>query len=1020
MDAREEEAEVADALCGLEEMQCTLGDFVATFRNNSAFPRRIAVITGFAESDLKRLGDADLEGLFQSLDTDFSGTLSFNEFVKGLIDIREANRHLLEEELLRDQERVIDDVCCLAADAFDTVTQGELDMKGFLEALSNPAFVDRICEATHLPPRFFESMDMLQMMELFKEIDLDSSGSISFEEWIQALIQIRVRTFEQEKQDEAEAFDAVMAHAEDALVEGDEDWSGEFDLGEFVRAFQSNPRFLRKVSLATDVPISEYQALNVEQLENLFTSLDADYSGTISFDEFVRGLVEIRLARQAEKLEETEVEKTLAMEEAFADAAEAFENMDLGYNGELSVDDFIEAMRDPFILDKVTAATKIPDDYFHELSREQMVEMFHQIDSDRSGSVSFNEWVYALVKVREETFAEEKIAEVEETRAVEQLAEQALEEGDEDWSGEFDFKEFVTAFNSNPRFLRKISLATDVPISEFEQLSQDDLEELFNALDTDFSGTISFDEFVVGLLEIRRARKEQKAQEAAQEEEEVLDEAYMDATDAFADADFGYTGELDIETFCGALKDPFLIEKVVAATQLPYDYFASMTTDKMKQLFQQIDTDHSGTVSFNEWVSALVRIRLRMHRAEKASKARARAQLLKDAEEALEAADEDWSGEFDIQEFVTAFQSNPRFIKKVSHATGVPVRDFAALTTDDLLELFQALDTDYSGTVSFEEFVKGLTEIRLANEQESLFEQADSMPAKDEPPPYVVPKDVAALPQLTSKDQANVAEAFSKYDTDGFGFHATAENVASFLQDLFFVVDEKAAKTYIDRVWPGRDLSAGVPQWQCELLYQVALAAQPLWVEPLKKSASGAELGVKDVQQQEDRLREVFNRRANNEGKLAKEKLPLFIKDTGLMDLETYTPRILDKFEDKHKKSASVKFSEVIPLCNDQMTHALANCKSTKLTNLTQPLSVSLSKSGSLAMTAKSNSSTMTKSASMSSLPIGEAAGSPALSLRKRRRGDGERTDWAARGMLVLNPQKGLTKSASTGRLVKV
>ena len=43
---------------------------------------------------------------------------------------------------------------------------------------------------------------------------------------------------------------------------------------------------------------------------------------------------------------------------------------------------------------------------------------------------------------------------------------------------------------------------------------------------------------------------------------------------------------------------------------------------------------------------------------------------------------------------------------------------FIFLKATELLELFSALDMDFSGTVSFSEFVQGLAAIRVAHEQE--------------------------------------------------------------------------------------------------------------------------------------------------------------------------------------------------------------------------------------------------------------------------------------------------------------
>lgn len=61
-------------------------------------------------------------------------------------------------------------------------------------------------------------------------------------------------------------------------------------------------------------------------------------------------------------------------------------------------------------------------------------------------------------------------------------------------------------------------------------------------------------------------------------------------------------------------------------------------------------------------------------------------------------------------------------MQKVSHATGLPVEEYQRLQASDLKDLFDALDMDFSGTVSFSEFVEGLAAIRRAHEAAILEE----------------------------------------------------------------------------------------------------------------------------------------------------------------------------------------------------------------------------------------------------------------------------------------------------------
>eukprot|EP00913_Durusdinium_trenchii_P023574 g22149.t1 len=292
-----------------------------------------------------------------------------------------------------------------------------------------------------------------------------------------------------------------------------------------------------QVSLATCIPVEELRTLQTESLEELFLSLDTDFSGTISFAEFVQGLAEIRLIRKRSMEEANECQEASVMNHAVMVATEAFEAADLGFNGELDLQTFVQALTDPVVATKVSQATSVPADWFLSLDAEQHLGM---------------------------------ILTRKEAKAIAKLAEEALEEGDLDMSGELDFREFLAAFRRNPRFLRKLA---------------------------DGSGTISFEEFANGLLEVRMRRNAYSREEAEAENQAVIDIAYLDALDAFSQADLGdWCAELHLDGFIKAFQtnDAFL-RKVSSATGLSVDEFKSLQASDLRELFSALDMDVSGT-----------------------------------------------------------------------------------------------------------------------------------------------------------------------------------------------------------------------------------------------------------------------------------------------------------------------------------------------------------------------------------------------------------------------------------------
>eukprot|EP00931_Biecheleriopsis_adriatica_P039713 TRINITY_DN226_c0_g2_i1.p1 TRINITY_DN226_c0_g2~~TRINITY_DN226_c0_g2_i1.p1 ORF type:complete len:1084 (+),score=360.82 TRINITY_DN226_c0_g2_i1:87-3338(+) len=1000
----EDKAAVEDAFTGFEELDLPIKDFVDAFQNNPGLVRRIAVTTGMPEEELKSLAAENLFAWFEDMDTDKSGTVSYDEFVEGLTDLRGRQRVRMQTQEVEEQKALIDEALEAATVAFDEANLGakeDLTLEGFVKAILDPVTQETICKATSLPFEFFDSLGQRGAKDLFHEIDTDKSGSVSFNEWVSALVRIRLNVYEQQKQEEAEALDAVTQLAEDAIDEADEDWSGEFDFKEFLNAFKFNSAFVRKVSRATGVSELEFRQLADEDIGELFNALDTDFSGTVSFDEFVTGLIEIRKARQEEKRLKEMEERQAVEDEAFMEAFTAFEDADFEYTGELTLDQFVQAFTDPIVIEKIQFATKVPVEFFERLDMQTLKELFDDIDDDKNGTVSQEEWVRYLVKVRMDNYEQEKAEEAEATEAVMQLAEDALMEADDDWNGEMDFNEFVEAFLYKPRFVRKVSMATGVPVEEFSQLQVEDLRDLFEALDEDFSGTISFDEFVKGLVEIRQNRKYEAEQQAALDETIIFEQAIQDASQAFEEVDSAYKGELDLKTFTNAMRDPNLVEKVAMATKLPLEYFKSLSDEDIKTLFEGVDEDQNGTVSFEEWVSALVRTRLQTYAQEKEEQAEAMNAVGKLAEQALEVADEDWSGEFDFWEFMRAFRCNETFLHKISLATGVAIDDFRELGDEDLESLFDALDTDFSGTVSFQEFCSGLMEIRIAQQHNIAARGAagggsGKKKKKEKPYVYQLPAEIKQLPALSDKEKAHVNDVLAKFKSKGLKPECVPHHVAMFLEELSLpLASEKIADGYIKKAFPGRDLAVAIKDpddWY--VLYQVALSQQPVWTKPLTKSASATMLTAKDMQKHESTMRAVYNRYAGDLGAMKADDMGNFFVEAGLAERNPFTPRAIQDFKEKHK-TGTVYFPEVVDLCNNAISGVLKDNLNPKLAGLE----------------AKYPKRAYALAPLNKSVLGNDAAGSPAFSRRRQKRGG---INWADRGRSVV---AGMGRSASHGTL---
>ena len=77
-----------------------------------------------------------------------------------------------------------------------------------------------------------------------------------------------------------------------------------------------------------------------------------------------------------------QAEEEAILEDAAAEAAEAFDEADFGFEGELTFQAFMEAMDDPIVAEKISAATHIPLDYLNNLTYDNLAGFFQEIDTD--------------------------------------------------------------------------------------------------------------------------------------------------------------------------------------------------------------------------------------------------------------------------------------------------------------------------------------------------------------------------------------------------------------------------------------------------------------------------------------------------------------------------------------------------------------------------------------------------------------------------------------------------------------
>jgi len=228
-----------------------------------------SVSTSELQNLFKQLGyDLTVEfiaGLVSQVDVDGSQDLSFDEFVTLLVLVLEALKSAEEEEAAKAEENAV-----FVADPSQFSAE---ELAGFREAFD---FADTDKSGTvsysELQQMFSKlGFDVASevIVELVRQVDVDGSENLSFEEFITLVVLVKNALSENEKagglseeeiQSLREVFDLV-----------DTDKSGTIstsELGEMLRKLDYDP--------------------TEEQLAQLLATVDDDNSGSLNFDEFVQ------------------------------------------------------------------------------------------------------------------------------------------------------------------------------------------------------------------------------------------------------------------------------------------------------------------------------------------------------------------------------------------------------------------------------------------------------------------------------------------------------------------------------------------------------------------------------------------------------------------------------------------------------------------------------------------------------------------------------------------------------------
>lgn len=233
-----------------------------------------------------------------------------------------------------------------------------------------------------------------------------------------------------------------------------------------------------------------------------------------------------------------------------------------------------------------------------------------------------------------------------------------------------------------------------------------DLREAFNAFDTNHDGTIEYNEFF-GLL---------KSLDIGLSNDQIYE--LMRSIDVNGDHSINYKEFVDrfqvtFEQIKGTgntnqITDPWLntiIKKIGEKMILQY------TT--VEKAFEEIDTDRSGLIDDNEFMTAIKKLELGLSDEE----------ILK----VSAALDSDHSGKIDYKEFADAFKVKES--KNAGHNIIQQITNVLYQHRMQLRSAFRMFDANNDGKISKDEFLNALNNMNLALDSPITPEQVDELMA---------------------------------------------------------------------------------------------------------------------------------------------------------------------------------------------------------------------------------------------------------------------------------------------------
>jgi len=255
---------------------------------------------------------------------------------------------------LQELSCVLRELFAMADDDFS----GELSRREFLTGFGSQACKDKLIDL---------GLELPMLDDLFKFLDVDDNGEISFIEAVAGLAKIK----EQHKNDER-----VIRVLRNIFELADADQGGSLSYQEFLAGF--NDSTIQHLIVRNGI------SFGIADLDDLFTQLNNDDDDEVTLDEVIRGYLKIRdPSKSGDRV-------VCFLQRLFAEA-------DVDASGTLTKTEFMKAVKEPRIQNQMQHLGLLGKDW----SGDAVRNYFSQLDDSGDGNLTLDELLQGYYKMKE-------------------------------------------------------------------------------------------------------------------------------------------------------------------------------------------------------------------------------------------------------------------------------------------------------------------------------------------------------------------------------------------------------------------------------------------------------------------------------------------------------------------------------------------------------------------------------------------------------------------------------------------